>query len=608
LRSWVALVVAAAVVVGAFASGCATGGHRSLDLGTASGADAGGEDGGTVATLAPLPVNTKLISDTALCVPGSPTVAWSPLRRISRDEYDNMVRDLLGDTTQPATNFVPESPMANGVYFETNTYTSVSTLVAQQYQQAAETLAQTAVSSATTLAAILPCQTQDDACAQQFIASFANKAFRGQFDSTESSQLFQVYSDVKAQFDFPTGIQAIITAVLESPRFLYVFEFGQGTATGNVVALSPYEVAARLSLFLWRSVPDDTLMQAAAAGQLATPTQVEAQAVRMLADAKAVNAIQDFTMQFLQLQGTPTLGKDTQFNVWTSDPQIGAEMQDETLTNVSQLVLVENGGLAELLTSPSSYVNPHLATFYGTPQGSAPGVTVNDSALVQGQTTFVKTDLSSSSRAGILTNGAVMATQAHTSLPSSVLRGKLVREELLCDQLQQPPPGIPPPATSVPEGGTTRALSAAHANMSTYCYSCHQYMDPIGFGFGHFDATGAYQATDANGVTMGGPFPPIDATGQVLARSAGEFATTFNGATDLVTQLAGAAQVQQCFVVQELRYALSRIETTDDACSAQQVFAAFSSSQFNIQKLLVALTGSDAFRYRSVETSGSACQ
>ncbi|MGO9835292.1 MAG: DUF1592 domain-containing protein [Polyangiaceae bacterium] len=606
MRSLVALLVVAGAAVGAFASGCAKGGHRSLDLGTASEADAGTEDSGTVANLAPLPVNTKLISDTALCVPGSPTVAWSPLRRISRVEYDNMVRDLLGDTTQPATNFVPESPMANGVYFETNTYTSVSTLVAQQYQQAAETLAQTAVASATTLAALLPCQTQDDACAQQFIASFANKAFRGQFDSTESSQLFQVYSDVKAQFDFPTGIQAVITAVLESPRFLYVFEFGQGTATGDVIALSPYEVAARLSLFLWRSVPDDTLMQAAAAGQLTTAAQVEAQAVRMLADTKAIDAIQDFTMQFLQLQGTPTLGKDSQFTTWTHDPQIGAEMQDETLTNVSQLVLTENGGLVELLTSPYSYVNSELASFYDTGIGSGTTVTVNDSALSPAQTTYVRTDLSSSNRAGILTNGAVMATQAHTSLPSSVLRGKLVREELLCDQLPQPPPGIPPPATSVPEGGTTRSISAAHENMSTSCFSCHQYLDPIGFGFGHFDATGAYQATDANGAS--GTFPPVDATGQITAKSPGEFATTFNGATDLVTQLAAAAEVQQCFVIQELRYALSRIETTDDACSAQQAFAAFSSSQLNIQKLLVALTGSDAFRYRSVETGGSACQ
>jgi len=576
----------------------------------------GGEDASVKAPTAPVPVNVKLITDTALCKPGQPTVAWSPLRRISRVEYDNTVRDLLGDTTQPAEGFVPESPMANGVYFESNTYTTVSTLVAQQYQQAAETLAQAAVATGgappkgSALATVLSCQPQTDACAQQFIAAFANQAFRGQLDDTESSQLFQLYSEVKAQFDFTTGIQAVITSVLESPRFLYVFEFGQGTATGGVVPLSSYEVAARLSLFLWRSVPDATLMTAAAAGQLATVAQVQAQATRMLADPKATGAIQDFTMQFMQLQGTPTLGKDTQFAAWNNknNMKLGVEMQDETLTNVSQLVLAENGGLAELLTSTSSYVNSDLAAFYDAGVGAGPGVTVSDPALPQGETTFTKTDLSSSDRAGIFTNGGVMATQAHTSLPSSVLRGKLVREELLCDQLPPPPTGlrIPLPATSVPDGGTTRALSAAHETMPGPCISCHQYMDPIGFGFGHFDATGAYQATDANGFP--GTFPPIDATGQVAAMSAGEFSTTFNGATDLMKQLAGAAQVAQCFVIQELRYALSRIETNDDACSAQQAYAAFSSSQLNVQKLLVALTGSDAFRYRSAQTPGSSCQ
>jgi len=583
---------------------CATGGHRSLDL--AAETDGGGAEGGVAVAAAPVPVNTRLISDTALCKAGQPTVAWSPLRRISRVEYDDMVRDLLGDTTRPAETFVPESPMANGVYFENNTYTGVSTLVAQQYQQAAESLAQAAVSSPSTLAAILPCRTRDAACAAQFIASFANRAFRGQLDGTESSQLLQLYSDVEAQFDFAAGIQAVITAVLESPRFLYVLELGQAPATGDVVPLSPYEVAARLSLFLWRSVPDDALMQAAAAGQLATAAQVQGQAVRMLADGKAVDAIDDFTMQWLGLQGTPTLGKDTQFTAWTGNSKIGAEMQDETLTNVSQLVLAEDGGLVELLTSPSSYIDSDLAKFYGASLGGGLGVTVSDSALSQAQATFVKTDLGAGNRAGVLTNGAVMATQAHTSLPSSVLRGKLVREELLCDQLQQPPPGITPPATSVPEGGTTRSLSAAHENSSSYCYSCHQFMDPIGFGFGHFDATGAYQATDANGFP--GTFPPIDATGQVIAKSAGEAAFNFNGAADLVTQLAGAAQVQECFVIQEMRYALSRIETTDDACSAQQAFAAFSSGRLNVQKLLVAIAGSDAFRYRSVQAAGSACQ
>jgi Protein of unknown function (DUF1592)/Protein of unknown function (DUF1588)/Protein of unknown function (DUF1595)/Protein of unknown function (DUF1585)/Protein of unknown function (DUF1587) len=602
-RAAPAALLALAVALAAaapYSGGCAATGHAAPDLGEAP----GDVDGGYAGAAAPGPLNTALISDTSLCAGGAATVDWSPMRRISRVEYDNMVRDLLGDTTQPATAFVPESPLAAGVNFDANTYTSVSSLIVQQYQQAAETLAQATVADASRLSGVLPCQTHDDACAQQFIASFADRAFRGQLDSAESAGLFQVYSAVKAQFDFAAGIQAVIIAVLESPRFLYVLEFGGGSPSGAVVALSPYEVAARLALALWRSVPDDALMAAAAAGQLSTADQVEAQAARMLGQTtKAQGAVDDFTTQWMQLQSTPTLGKDHQFAAWTGNPKLGTEMRDEVLADVSQLVLTENGGLTELLTSPSSYLNGDLASFYQVAQGGGAPFVVDDAAL-QGATSFFKADLTPAGRAGILTSGGVMATQAHTTLPSSVLRGKLVREQVLCDEIPAPPPNVPPPPAGVVDGGTTRSLFEAHATMPG-CVNCHQYMDPIGYGFGHFDATGAYQTLDANGFGTG---PALDVTGQVEAMPPETFTATFDGAADLVKKLASAPQVQQCFALQELRYALGRIETRADACSAQQIFASFATSQLNVQKLLIAIVRSDAFRYRSVATPGSACR
>jgi hypothetical protein len=138
------------------------------------------------------------------------------------------------------------------------------------------------------------------------------------------------------------------------------------------------------------------------------------------------------------------------------------------------------------------------------------------------------------------------------------------------------------------------------------CNNCHKYMDPIGFGFLNYDATGAYQATDSNGQT--GTFPPVDASGQIGAMSTGEFSTTFTGPGDLVNQLSTATQTKQCFALQELRYALSRMESFDDACSAQQIYSAFSSGKFNIQQLLLAIVASNAFLNRSAFTVGSSCQ
>jgi hypothetical protein len=522
-----------------------------------------------------------------------------------------MVRDLLGDATEPANAFPPESPLGQGVNFQTNTYAGVSALVTQNYLQAAETLAEKAVSDPNTLQRILPCQTADDACATQFISTWASRALRGTVDPAQATLLFQLYSDVRAQFDFATGIQAVITAVLESPRFLYVTEFGGGGPSGGSSALSADEVAARLSLFLWRSVPDAVLMQAARGGQLSTPEQVQAQAARMLSDPKAKDALDDFTAQWMQLQATPTIGKDTQFTFWNGDSKLGAELADETRTNFSQEVL-GGGDLADLLTTPSSYVNRDLAMFYGSGPGNTPiamgsgtAVTVSDPAI--GDTSFVRTVLPN--RAGLLTNGAVLATQAHTALPSSVLRGKLVREQLLCDAIPPPPPNVPAPATAVGDAGTTRGLLEAHFTKEP-CTSCHRYMDPIGLGFGFFDATGAYQPNDANGAANAPPggFATIDASGQILAMTPGGFATTFDGAVDLATKLAGAEQTHQCFALQEFRYALGRLESASDACSLQQAYSAFQSSNLNIQKLIVALVSTDVFRSRSAPDPAGQCQ
>lgn len=348
------------------------------------------------------------------------------------------------------------------------------------------------------------------------------------------------------------------------------------------------------------------------------------QATRMLTDPKAADAVHDFTMQWAQLQGTATEGKDSQFKLWNANPKIGEELVDETLTNVSQLVLTANGDLTTLLTSPMSYINSDLATYYGggtaLPLGST-SVTVSDPSLSSSTTTtpplttFTQTMIPN--RMGILTNGSIQATQAHSTLPSAVLRGKIVRENVLCDVISPPPAMVPPPPTAAPDvdGGTTTTRELLDVHTTNPCaMGCHKFMDPIGFGFLNFDASGAWQSTDANGVTVANgvtnppTFPPIDASGQINPFNPGELSATFTDLTDLLTQLSAATQTKQCFALQQLRYALSRLETADDACSAQQIYGAFTAGNLNIQKLLLAVVASDAFRYRLTVTAGNACQ
>lgn len=569
--------------------------------------------------------SVSLISNTSECQPGKTSVGPSPLRRISRVEYDDMVRDLLNDQTQPALQFVAESPMATGVNFDTNTYTTVQdTIIPQEYLEAAETLAATAVGAgpmtatdagddvgaSSALSNLVGCSgaQQNDTCAQQFIDSFANRAFRGQYDSTESQSLFGIYSTVKGTFDFATGIQAVIVAVLTSPRFLFVLEFGQPGVAGNAVLLTPNELATRLSLFLWRSIPDATLLSDAQSGTLSTASGMQAEVQRMLQDGKAKAALEDFATQWMELQNTPSVTKDTQFTKWTS--LLAQELQTETLETFYNEVATENSQtgatLTELLTSADSYINTDLASFYGVGGGDnswATKTNVNPSGLTI--------------RAGLLTQGSVMATQAHTSLPSPVLRGKLVREQVLCDVVPDPPAAIdgvpisPPPAT-IPPGQTTNEQYVQHLNNSA-CSGCHTMMDPIGFGFANFDATGAYQANDSNGQPDAGSYPPIDAGGSVAQGGAGQLSIpSFYGPVALATQLASAPEVQECYTLQQFRYALGRLESLADACSLQQAFQSFSASSspgpFSLQQALVAIAQSDSFRYRNAETAGSECQ
>jgi Protein of unknown function (DUF1592)/Protein of unknown function (DUF1588)/Protein of unknown function (DUF1595)/Protein of unknown function (DUF1585)/Protein of unknown function (DUF1587) len=614
----IALPIAA---LGGSGAGCAKAGLASGD-GTMPGSDGGGVVGlfGDGGGPQPIPVcvrGTLLMTDPSQCTAGATSVGPSPLRRISRVEYNNMVRDLLGDSTHPADQFVSESPLANGVNFNSNTYTYVTdTLIPQQYLQAAETLAAGAVgqNQLQSLMNGVPanaCANHDDNCAQAFIDWFANRAFRGQYDSTESSALMGIYSTTKAQFDFATGIQAVITAVLTSPRFLFVFEFGAPGNSGAAMPLSPYEIATRLSLFLWRSFPDDALLQAAASNQLGTPDQIQSQATRMLGvkngdgSLKAADALYDFVTQWMELENTDSVTKDTQFASWSASLADG--LKQETLHTFANEVLVENNGagasLNDLLTSDQSYINTAVAKFYGVSGG-------DDSYKTK--TGVNPSSLPSPIRAGILTNGSVMATQAHTTLTSPTLRGKLVREQVLCDPMPPPPAAvnnkpIPPPAANLSGGLSTRQQDEqVHLTHDMICFNCHQYMNPIGFAFGNFDTTGAYQATDSNGADSG-TFPEIDASSVVNPMTADETTIAFGGPVDLANKLAGDPLVAACFALQEMRYALGRIEGLEDACSAQQIYQAFKAGNLNLQGVLMAIVRSDSFRFRSSNDPSASC-
>ena len=204
----------------------------------------------------------------------------SPMRRLTRFEYNNTVRDLLGDTTRPADAFPPEE-IGNGFGNDANALT-VSRLLAEQYVSAAKGIAERLLADTARYAATLGCDpaSAEDACAQSFIETFGARAYRRSLSSAEKDRLWALYEQMRGlSLDFNVAIGAVVQAMLQAPAFLYRVEFGVPIAdTTSVVRVDHFEMASRLSYFLWGTMPDALLFAAAQAGQLGTPAEVRAQA------------------------------------------------------------------------------------------------------------------------------------------------------------------------------------------------------------------------------------------------------------------------------------------------------------------------------------------
>jgi hypothetical protein len=502
----------------------------------------------------------------------------APIRRMTRFEYNNTVRDLLGDTTSPANGFAPEEE-ALGFNNQAAALT-VTQLLAEQYMSASEKIAERAAQD---LGALLPCDPQaigEDACARQFVDTFGKRAFRRPLDPAQASRLFSLYQWGRGAYDFSTGIQLVIQAALQSPAFLYRVEFGMPDPVAKgVVELDSYELASRLSYLLWASMPDDELFAAAEGGKLRTAADVEAQAKRMLDDPRARTAVRDFHAQWLGLGVLDTLTRDP--SIYPDfDPAIRAHWKEETLEFLGEVIFEDpDGDVHALFTAPYSMLNGPLASFYGVegPTGDA----------------FERVDLDPDQRAGFLTHAGVMATYAKPNQSSPIHRGKFVRERLLCQLLKPPPADLVIVPPEVDPKATTREKFAEHSQ-NPGCAVCHRLMDPIGFGFEHYDALGRWRDED-HGL-------PVDATGEVLATRDSNGA--FDGAIELAKRLGSSEEVRQCVATQWFRYGYGRAEGEADQCAMEQLQGAFEASHYNIKALLVALTQTDAFRYRKAVVPG----
>lgn len=500
----------------------------------------------------------------------APAPGPSPLRRLTHREYDNTTRDLLGDTSRPASQFSREEVFLG--FDNSATARGTTTLLAEQYLTAAETLAAKAVQNLPTFTGCNPDDAAGrDACAKQFIERFATKAYRRPLVSEDRTRLETLYTSASQQWGFSKAIELVTQTVLQSPHYLYRVEVGTPSSTPGIEALTPYELASRLSYLLWGSMPDQALLDAAAAGQLTTREQVATQARRMLQSEHVKYVMSDFHRQWLGLDLVD--GIESTLDGFSDD--LRPLLRQETEKLVEAALWQDGGKLSTLLTAPFSYMNARLAGFYGVtgPTGDA----------------FERVMLDPAQRLGLLTQGGILAAHSHAAKTSPVLRGKFVRDQLLCNPPPPPPPGIDFTVAEKDSELTVREQAQIHS-ADPGCAACHQFMDPIGLAFEGFDAIGRYRTTE-NG-------KPIDVSGNLMAS---DVDGPFQGPAELAQKLAGSQQVAGCVVRQWFRYAYARDEVVEqDACTVSLLESEFQKSGGDIKELLFALTQTDAFQYRSV--------
>lgn len=502
------------------------------------------------------------------------------VRRLSNREYNNVVRDLLGDLSRPASAFLDDS-FANG-FDNGSALLTVQMDQALRYQEAAERLAERAVTTRLPqlLGGCAPTNldagSRDATCFEKFLDTFVPRAFRRPPTQLELGRLRALYATIYASQGFRTAIQVVLEAVLQSPAFLYREELGTSQDGSAKLKLTGFELASELSFFIIGSMPDDELFTAASEGRLQTSEDLKREASRLLQTMAARNNLREFFRQWLSLNRLSGLTKDPQAYP-TFNSNLAASMEREMDLFIDDVLWNRSGTLREMFTSRTLFPDQNLGALYG----------------IAGASAFRPVQMDSNLRQGVMTRAGYLAVHSGTNSSSPVERGVFVRQALLCTRLPPPPPDVLQQAMMHPVD-PTQTTRERHNEHSTdpFCQSCHRLIDPLGFGFEEFDGIGVFRDTE-NG-------HPVDTSGAILGTD--DVDGPFVGVSELGDRLVGSRQFQQCSVTQLFRFAMGQGESSADARAIYSIAERFTVDQ-SMLDLLSTFVSSPLFTERLPENN-----
>lgn len=493
--------------------------------------------------------------------PGSKTI-----HRLNRTEYDNTVRDLLNTSLTPSTDF-PSDDHGYG-YDNIADVLALSPLQLELYERASERLIDEAFSKPDMVAKLIPCKLEEESCATTAINAFATRAFRRPVSAEDTSKLLAFVTLAKGEGQTTLeGVKLAMRATLVSPHFLFRIELDPDPTDPKPHQLNDYELASRLSYFLWSSMPDRALFDSAASGKLHEPEELKAQAMRMLADPRSNALVSNFAGQWLH---TRDLDEYTvEAKVYPGfDDTLRKSMKKETELFFAEF-LRGDLDMKGFLTADFTFVDSRLATHYGISAPSTP---------------WSRITMDASKRRGLLGLGGILTMTSMPNRTSPVKRGRWVLEQMLCTPPPPPPPGVEGLKPEETVMGTLRQRMEAHRKQPI-CASCHNMMDPIGFGLENFDGIGKWRDEEV-GIK-------IDASGKLPIT--GE---SFTGPTQLASLLAEDARVGRCITQHLFTYALGRGPTSTDEIYLDEITGNTKSAGNRMKDLIVQIVTSEPFRLR----------
>ncbi len=528
-------------------------------------------------------------SDGSTTGPNGPsaTIAdHSRFPRLSHKQWENTVQDLLrlDAPTGLSQSFYPDA--LGGKAFDNN---ESSLLVTPElwgdYEKAAEEAALMVASDPAKLAKILPADLPTDPVAKKtaFVKSFGARAFRRPLTDSEVATYASIFdagpsNDAAGTDPFVAGVKLTIEAMLQSPFFLYRAELTAAAGADGLIHLGPYEVATKLSYTLWNTMPDDDLFAAAASGELSTKAGITARIEKMVDDPRSRQTLVSFHHQLYDVdEYVHLVDKDpTLYPTW--DKTIVADMQKEADLFVANVIVDGRGGLKELLTSTTSFVNARLAKLYGL---DATGLTDAD---------FQQVSLDPSERAGFFTRSGFLAWKGTAASPDTIMRGVFLNRKVLCQTLGDPPPAAM--GAKLGSEKTDRQRVEALTGKGTCGESCHgTYIDPIGYAFENFDAIGQWRTTDGGEPIDASATFPFDGT-----------PTTFQSSADLAPLIASSEQANRCYAKYWLEFAYGRDPVAKDQALVDEL-TALSKGGGSTRDIVVKLLTSDSFLTRTTEVT-----